>query len=149
MSDATEIFKAALRAPDGLPVAAEMLSNGAPMSASAVAEALQDYFSRVGLAAAHRVPGSKAVTASLSTDFIRGANSRLLDRLVDAYSKRRAKVTDALLAYCLLELKERGLKLDYVTYDALKTGFLNEGLIFNVLGQGSVELREMSPAVLR
>jgi len=40
----------------------------------------------------------------------------------------------------------RGLRLDYVTYDALKAGFQNESLIFQVPGLGSIELGEMNPA---
>jgi hypothetical protein len=47
------------------------------------------------------------------------------------------------------ELKERGLKLDHVSYDALKTGFPKEDLVFQVPGLGSVELAEMNPATGR
>lgn len=145
--DATEVFKAALEAPDGLPVVAEMLNNGAPMNAKAVAQALRTYFLQPGRVIVHSQPGSKVFTSTLSTDFIRGASTRLLERLLEAYANDRAEITDALVAYCLLELKERGVKLDYVTYAALKSGFQNESLVFQIPNMGSVELGEMNPAV--
>jgi hypothetical protein len=144
--DATAVFEAALKAPDGLPVAAEMLSNGAPMMAKTVAQALQNYFSQPQRVVIQSKPGSRTFAATLSTDFIRGANARLLDRLVEAYASRRTEITDALIAYCLLELKERGLRLDHVTFDAFMTGFKDERLVFQVPGLGSVELAEMNPA---
>jgi hypothetical protein len=144
--DATDVFKAALQAPDGLPVVAEMLSNGAPMNLKIVAQALRNYFSQSGRTTVLSEPRSTVFTATLSSDFIRGAGTRVLDRLVDEYSKNRTAVTDTILAYCLLELKERGLKLDHVTYDALKTGFQRENLVLQVPGLGNVELAEMNPA---
>jgi hypothetical protein len=48
-----------------------------------------------------------------------------------------------------VELKERRLKLDYVTYQALKAGFQSEDVVFQIPGQGNVQLREMDPATLR
>jgi hypothetical protein len=74
------------------------------------------------------------------------AATRVLDRLVEEYSKNRNAVGDTLVAYCLIELKERGIKLDHVTYDALKSGFQKENLILQVPGLGNVELAEMNPA---
>jgi hypothetical protein len=123
-----------------------MLSNGAPMNLKIVAQALRNYFSQSGRTTVLSEPRSTVFTATLSSDFIRGAGTRVLDRLVDEYSKNRTAVTDTILAYCLLELKERGLKLDHVTYDALKTGFQRENLVLQVPGLGNVELAEMNPA---
>jgi hypothetical protein len=139
-------FKAALQAPDGLPVVAEMLSNGAPMNLKIVAQALRTYFSQPGSMTMLSESGSAIFTATLSSDFIRGAGTRVLDRLAEEYSKNRSVVTDTIVAYCLLELKDRGLKLDHVSYDALKAGFQREDLILQVPGLGSVEPAEMNPA---
>jgi hypothetical protein len=144
--DATKIFQAALQAPDGLPTVAEMLSNAAPMDAKKVAESLRTYFSKPGCSSVMSKEESGVYTVTLATDFISGASSRLLDRLVEEYSKTRTPVTDAIAAYSLVELKDRGIKLDYVTYEALKTGFRNEKLVLHVQGVGSVELAEMNPA---
>jgi hypothetical protein len=144
--DATKIFQAALQAPDGLPAVAEMLSNAAPMDAKKVAESLRTYFSKPGCSSVMSKAESGVYTVTLATDFISGASSRLLDRLVEEYSKTRTPVTDAIAAYCLVELKDRGIKLDYVTYEALKTGFQNEKLVLHVQGVGSVEIAEMNPA---
>ena len=144
--DATEIFKAALVAPDALHVVAEMLSNGAPMNLKVVAQLLRTYFSQNGRMNVLSEPGSNIFTAMLSSDFIRGAVTRVLDRLVGEYASRRDAVGDTLIAYCLLELRSRGVKLDHITYAALKTGFQREDLILQVPGLGNVELQEMNPA---
>jgi hypothetical protein len=144
--DATDIFTAALEAPDGLPVVAEMLSNGAPMNLKIVAHALRKYFSQPGRTTILSEPGSAIFTASLSSDFIRSAGTRVLDRLVEEYSKNRSAVGDSIVAYCLLELRERRLTLDHVTYDALKTGFREEHLVLQVPALGNIELAEMNPA---
>lgn len=144
--DATDVFKGALQAPDGLPAVAEMLSNGAPLNVKVIAQTLRSYFTQSGRASVLSEAGSKIFTATLSSDFIRGAGTRVLDRLVEEYSKSRSLVSDILVAYCLLELRDRGLKLDHVSYDALKTGFQLEDFIFQVPGLGNVQLSEMNPA---
>jgi hypothetical protein len=144
--DATEIFRAALQAPDGLPVVAEMLSNAAPMDAKAVAESLRTYFSKSGHIPARTAPERITYDVAPASDFIRGASTRLLDRLVEEYSKKRTAITDPIVACCLLELRDRGVKLDYVTYNALKTGFQSENLTLHILGAISVEFAEMNPA---
>jgi hypothetical protein len=96
--DATDIFTAALEAPDGLPVVAEMLSNGAPMNLKIVAHALRKYFSQPGRTTILSEPCSAIFTASLSSDFIRSAGTRVLDRLVEEYSKNRSAVDDSIVA---------------------------------------------------
>jgi hypothetical protein len=70
----------------------------------------------------------------------------VLDRLVEEYSKSRCAVTDTIVAYCLLELRDRGLRLDHVTYEALRTGFHREDLVLQVPGFGNLEVSEMNPA---
>jgi hypothetical protein len=144
--DATEIFKAALQAPDGLHVVAEMLSNGAPMNLKVIAQALRAYFSQTGHTSVLSDPGSSIFTATLSSDFIRGAGTRVLDRLVEEYSRKRDSTGDTIIAYCLIELKVRGVKLDHVTYDALKIAFPNENLMMQVPGLGNVEIAAMNPS---
>jgi hypothetical protein len=146
--DATAVFIAALRAPDGLPAAAEMLNNGAPLSPKEVAPALRLYFSQPGRMTVHSDPGSTIFTVSLSSDFICGAGTRVLDRLVDECAKNRTTVGDALVAYCLLELKDRGLKLEYMTYEALRTGYRRDDFVFQVPGAGNVSIAEMNPATV-
>ena len=116
------------------------------MNPKEVAPALLTYFSQPGRTTILSDPGSSIFTASLSSDFIRGACTRVLDRLVEEYSNYRSSVGDTLVAYCLIELHERGVRLDHVTYDALKTGFRNEDLIVQVPGLGSVKLAQMNPA---
>lgn len=145
--DATSIFKEALKAPEGLPVVAEMLSNGASMDAKVVAESLRQYLAQQGRVSTRNAKANHVVYDHLpGRDFMTGASSRLLDRLVEEYSKNRSALTDPLLTFCLLELRERGLKLDYVTYEALKTGFGAEHMTLQIQGVGAVELSEMDPA---
>jgi hypothetical protein len=45
--------------------------------------------------------GSAIFTATLPSDFIRGAGKRVLDRLAEEYSKN-GSFTDTIVAYCLL-----------------------------------------------
>ena len=143
--DATSVFTAALTAPDGLPAASEMLSNGAPLQPKPLATALLKYFAQPGRTTVFSEPGTSMFTATLSSDFIRGAGTRVLDRLVDAYAKNRTDIGDALIAYSLLELKSRRMKLDYVTYESLKTEY-GEGFMFQAPGMGNVAVSEMNPA---
>ena len=123
-----------------------MLSNGAPMNLKVVAQLLRTYFSQAGRLNVLSEPGSNIFTAALSSDFIRGAVTRVLDRLVEEYANKRDAVGDTLIAYCLIELRARGVKLDHITYAALKTGFHREDLILQVPGLGHVELQDMNPA---
>jgi hypothetical protein len=146
IEDATIIFEKALRAKDGLPVVVEMLSNGARMSPKAAASALLSYFSQPDRASIDRDSANHTVNASLSSEFIRAASSRLLERFVEQYSAKRSVVGDALIAYCLAELRERGAVLDYVTYDALKNGFRDEEFAFNVPGSGRFRIADLDPA---
>jgi hypothetical protein len=144
--DATIIFKEAIEARDGLAAASEMLSNGAQVQTKELAPALHRYFSQPGRITVSSDPGSAIFTVSLSSDFVCGAVARVLDRLVDTYARKRTTVGDAITAYCLLELKDRGMKLDYVTYDALKMGYHEETFTFQVPGAGLVSVAEMNPA---
>ena len=50
------------------------------------------------------------------------------------------------MAYCLLELKNRGFLLDPLTYEALRTGYLREDFVFQVPSTGNVSVSEMNPA---
>lgn len=146
--DATNVFTTALRAPDGLPAASEMLNNGAPLQPKQLADALLKYFSQPGKMTVYSDPGSAIFTVTLSSDFICGAGTRVLDRLVDEYARRRSTVGDALVAYCLLELKDRGMRLDPLTYDGLKTGYRDEGFVFQVPGAANVSVSEMNPSTV-
>jgi hypothetical protein len=146
--DASAIFQAALSAEQGLPVVAEMLSNGAPMSVKLVAQALKVYFSKSRRVEVLSDPGGQPFTATLASDFIRGASTRLLDRLVDEYSKSRNNVTDAICAYCLLELKSRGQKLDFVTYESVATAY-KEDFTMQVPGLGRIMIGEMNPRLIK
>ena len=116
------------------------------MNLKVVAQALRTYFSQARRTCVLSEPGSAIFTATLSSDFIRGAVTRVLDRLVEEYSKKRDTVGDALIAYCLIELKARGVKLDHLSYDALKTGFQKENFMLQVPGFCNVELAAMNPA---
>ena len=122
-----------------------MLSNGAPMDAKQVASSLRSYFSQPGRTSVLSKAHSGIFTAFLSSDFMRGASTHLLDRLVDEYSKKRDDVGDVILTYCLIELKARGVKLDFVTYDALSKAFGEERLL-QVPGVGSLKIGELDPA---
>lgn len=50
------------------------------------------------------------------SDFIRPANSRFLDFLVEHCCEKNSRVADLLVAYAVTEMYERRLKLNHQTY---------------------------------
>lgn len=128
LDDATEILKQALASHDGLPALIEIIGNQASFDNRAIAEALIIYF-KTRVLEYHRDSESQVhrkyaprITGRLEVNFVRLANSRFLDFLVEYCCDRKSQVADLLVAYAATELHERRLKLSFQTYEkALKT----------------------------
>jgi hypothetical protein len=67
---------------------------------------------------------------------------------VNEYAINRTAMGDALVAYCLLELRKRGAKLEHVTYEALRTGYRHDDFMFQAPSEGNVSVAEMNPSAI-
>ncbi len=143
--DATEILEGALKSPNGLPAVAEILSNAPNFDKKRIADAIAKYFSVPKRLLHYDASTSNRVTGALDTDFVRLADNRFLNFLVEHYSAARTPVKDIIVGYCLLELAMRRLKLDYQTYKAALTGYGLDRFTFNVVGINQIQLGFLKP----
>jgi len=135
IDDATDVLKQALEAPDGLPTVSEIIGNYATFAdKKAVVNALISYFSRKGGVLDYsRSSGLEAasqyslhIRGQLKSDFVRLANTRLLDFIVEHCCEQKSSVTDLLVAYSVCELYERKLKLSHQTYKKALAAYKSE-----------------------
>jgi hypothetical protein len=154
IDDATDVLKQALAAPDGLPTVTEIIGNYATFAdKKAVVEALIAHFSgEGGVLDYHRSTGSEAasrysphIRGQLKSDFLRLANSRLLDFIVEYCCERRSNVTDLLVAYSMCELYERKLKLSHQTYKRALAAYNSERFAFVVPSAMHPQLQFLNP----
>lgn len=145
MSDCTSILEKALESPDGLPTATEILSNVARFHKKQIAEAIIRYFSQPGRVRYHDDSDPTRVTGSLSTDFLRTANTRFLDFMIERCSGKRSEASDVIAAYCVIELYTRREKLEFQSYAAALAGYKSDRFTFNVLGDKQVQLGFLNP----
>ena len=111
MQDATDVLKRALAAPDGLPAVTEIIGNSAYFQMKTIADALIRYFSADGRVVlyerrTHDEANSKyapRITGKLESDFVRFANSRFLDFIVEYCCGKNSRVADLLVAYAVIK----------------------------------------------
>lgn len=155
IEDATDVLKAALAAPDGLPTATEIIGNYATFDKRAVTDALIAYFSANNRVLqyerrAQSEAGSKyapRITGRLESDFLRLANSRFLDFIVEYCCNRKSRVADLLVAYAATELYERRLKLTHQTYNKALAAYKTEIFTFVVPGAKQAQLQFLNPVL--
>jgi hypothetical protein len=153
--DATEVLKRALASDDGLPAVTEIISNSASFDPRAIADALIEYFSsRDGVLEFERRTEEEAyskygprITGRLKSDFIRSANSRFLNFLVEYCSGKSSRVADLLVAYAVTELYDRRLKLDHQTYKKALAKYKTERFTFVVPGAKQTQLQFLDPVL--
>lgn len=154
IEDATEVLRKALTAPDGLPAATEMIGNSASFENKAAADILLTYFSapdrvvqyerRSHLEGPDRKYAPRIV-GQLQSDFVRLANSRFLDFIVEYFCNRNSRVADLLVAYAVTELYERRLKLSHQTYAKALATYQSEIFTFVVPGAKQAQLQFLNP----
>jgi len=155
MRDATDVLKQALAAPDGLPAATEIIGNSASFDLRTVADALIRYFSANSRVLEHErrthdETNSKyapRITGRLESDFIRLANSRFLDFIVEYCCDKNSRVADLLVAYAAIELYERRLKLMHQTYEKALAAYKTETFTFVVPGAKQAQLQFLNPVL--
>ena len=148
MEDATEIIEAALKAPDGLPTVAEILSNLASFDKLRVKRAIFAYLSSAESGYHVFQLDSTRVAGMLGSDFLRLSNTRFLDYLVESCASSRSGLGDVVVGYCLLEMRLRGVKLDFQTYQGALAGYGSHSFVFQIVGAGNVSLGQLNPAPL-
>ena len=153
VSDATDVLKQALAAPDGLPAATEIIGNSASFDLRTIADALIDYFSGDGRVLLYERRSQSEtsskyaprITGNLETDFVRLGNSRFLDFIVEYCCGKRSKVTDLLVAYAAIELYDRRMKLSFQTYKKALAEYKTDRFTFVVPGAKQAQLQFLNP----
>lgn len=149
------MLKQALASDDGLPTVTEIIGNSASFDPRTIADALIAYFSsqdgvlefeRRTEEEAHSRYGPRIV-GRLKSDFIRAANSRFLDFLVEYCCGKNSRVADLLIAYAVTELYDRRLKLDHQTYKKALAKYKTERFTFVVPGAKQTQLQFLDPVL--
>jgi len=151
----TDVFKQALGAPDGLPAVTEIIGNSAKFDKSTIADELIRYFSAAGRVLryerrTHDEETSKyapRIVGSLESDFIRLANSRFLDFIVEYCCDKKSKAADLLVAYAAIELYDRRLKLEHQTYEKALNIYKSDIFTFVVPGAKQAQLGFLNPVL--
>jgi hypothetical protein len=152
VSDCTEVLQQALAAPDGLPAATEIISNFARFDMGKITEALIAYFSKPRRVLAYERklqpeitagkydPAQNRIVGQLESDFVRLANSRFLDFIIEYCCDKKSPVADLLVAYAAVELYERRMKLGRQTFQKALEEYKNERFTFVVPGGKQTQL---------
>ena len=144
MDDCTDVLLAALADKDGLSSAAEILDNTSTYDPSRVAKGIMQYFRRNG----HSVVFShddRGVAGELSSDFVRYANTRTLNQIIEDCARARSPECDVLTGYAVFELLQRGLRCDYSTYKAVAAAYPNKRFTFTLTNCGQISLESVAP----
>jgi len=155
LRDATNVLREALAAPDGLPAATEIIGNSASFDSQIITDALIRYFSAKGRVLDHErrtydETGRKyapRITGRLESDFIRLANSRFLNFIVEYCCDKTSPVTDLLVAYAVIELYERRLKLEHQTYEKALSAYRTDIFTFVIPGAKQAQLQFLNPVL--
>ena len=155
LCDATEVLEEALSAPDGLPAVTEIIGNSASYDKQRIADALIRYFSAQGRVLLHeRRTHDEAgrqyaprIIGNLESDFLRSANSRFLDFIVEYCCDKNSKVADLLVAYAAIELYDRRIKLEHQTYEKALAVYKSDIFTFVVPGAKQTQLGFLNPVL--
>jgi len=154
--DATEVLQKALASPSGLPTAAEIISNAASFDMQTIAEALVKYFSEKGRVLEHKRvssppltgkpdPDMNRIVGQLDSDFVRWADSRFLDFIIECCCGANLPVHNLLVAYAATELYQRRAKLSSQTYEKALAAYKTDKFTFAVPGAKQAQLGFLNP----
>jgi hypothetical protein len=154
--DATDVLQKALASPHGLPTATEIISNAANYDMPTIAKTLIKYFSGQGRVLDHKRvstppmagkvdPDQNRIVGQLSSDFIRLADSRFLDFIVEHCCEVNSPVNNLLVAYAVIELYQRRAKLSFQTYKKALAVYKIEMFTFAVPGAKQAQLGFVNP----
>jgi hypothetical protein len=144
MDDCTDVLMAALRSEDGLSTAAEILDNTSTYDPIRISKAVVEYFGK------HRrtivyANENHGVSGELSSDFLRFANTRTLNQIIENCSSIGTSEKDIIVGYAIFELLQRKLPCDHAVFEAALKGYATERFTFALAGLGQVSLESVSP----
>jgi len=85
------------------------------------------------------------LSATAEVDLFVYLSSRFLNKLIEYFAQRRGGETDVLLGYCVSELRQRRLRMDFSTYEIVKMKFPNLRFQFRLKGRDSATLEMARP----
>ncbi len=144
--DATDVLVRSLASTEGLTCAAEILMNAPDFDMKLVAEAIKNYYSTRGRVIVMEAIHEVGIAGGVEVDLFRLVSSRFLNYLIEKFCEHRTDTTDILIGYCLSELRKRRLRMDFSTFDAVKSSFSNLRFQFRLVG-GSFVTPEMAKPV--
>jgi hypothetical protein len=144
MDDCTDVLLGALRSEGGLSTAAEILDNASTYDPIRVSKGIVDYFSKQRRAVVY-ANDSYGVSGELSSDFIRYANTRTLNQIIEDCSSARTPGKDIIVGYAVFELQQRKLPCDHSAFTAALKGYGNPRFTFALAGLGQVSLESVFP----
>jgi hypothetical protein len=144
MDDCTDVLVAALLSEDGLSTAAEILDNTATYDANRVSKAIVEYFSK-GRRTIVYTNDEHGASGELSSDFLRFANTRTLNQIIEDCSSARTPEKDIIVGYAVFELIQRKLPCDHSVFKAALKGYTIARFTFALAGLGQVSLESICP----
>lgn len=155
-SDATEVLRKALESPGGVPTAAEIISNAASFDPPTIVKALFNHFAEGGHVLEHKRvsdppltgkpdPDLNRIVGQLDSDFVRGADSRFLDYIIEYCCEFNSPANNLLVAYAATELYHRRAKLSWQTYKKALGAYKTDMFTFVVPGAKQAQLGFLNP----
>ncbi len=143
LPDATSSLVAALKAVDDISAFSEALFNGALFSTKELAPAVNDHFARTNATSTRREHGR--LIASTTKDFFGHASDEFLRDIIADALTRNDGVSDGVLAYTLVEVRQRRTSLSPSTVRSIRERFGNSAVLQVTRGRGifSVVISEL------
>ena len=79
-----------------------------------------------------------SLSALVEDDLFSYLSFRFLNYLIEEFARKRTSMTDVLLGCCLAELRARKLRMEFSTYEVIKTSFPNQKFQFKFADRGFV-----------
>jgi len=127
-----------------LSTVAEILDNTSTYDPVRVSRAIVEYFGRHRRTTVY-THDNHGVSGELSSDFLRFANTRTLNQIIEDCSSIRTPEKDILAGYAIFELSQRKLRCDHFTFKAALKGYGTARFTFALAGFGQVSLESVSP----
>jgi len=135
--DATRVLEGALAVPEGLTCAVETLTNSPDFDSQRVKTAFVKFYSMLGnVTVFERLKDN--LSALVDDDLFGYLSFRFLNYLIEEFARKRTPMTDVLLGCCLAELRARKLRMEFSTYEVIKTSFPNQKFQFEIANRGFV-----------
>lgn len=144
MDDCTDVLMVALHSEGGLSTAAEILDNTSTYDPIRISKGIVEYFSKHRRTVVY-ANDNYGVSGELSSDFIRFANTRTLNQIIEDCSSIRTPEKDIIAGYAIFELQQRKLPCDHSAFKAALKGYGTARFTFALAGLGQVSLASVSP----